>query len=239
MKKLLFAISGLFLIYSCTETKKPEGNLHLSVNIKGLQKGTIYIQKVVDTTLVAIDTITIDGKSNFETYLNVTEPEMYYLFLDRGISNSIDNNLPFFAEPGKITIDTNLDKYYANAKITGSKNQELLDTYRKVNARFTDQRLSFTEEKFWAERNNKMAKADSIQKLQDNILKKKYLYAINFVIQNKDYEVAPFVALTEIPDIQPKYRDMIQKAITPKVAKSLYGKKLNDYYNSLKTQETK
>ena len=33
---------------------------------------------------------------------------MLYLFLDRGQTNSIDNNLPFFAEPGNIKIETTL-----------------------------------------------------------------------------------------------------------------------------------
>jgi hypothetical protein len=32
---------------------------------------------------------------------------MLYLFLDRGVSNSLDNNLLFFAEPGNINIETN------------------------------------------------------------------------------------------------------------------------------------
>jgi hypothetical protein len=38
-------------------------NLHVTGNIKGLKTGTLYIQRVVDSTLVAIDTIVIDGSS--------------------------------------------------------------------------------------------------------------------------------------------------------------------------------
>jgi hypothetical protein len=38
----------------------------------------------------------------------------------------LDNNLLFFAEPGDISIETNLENYIADAKVTGSKNQDLL-----------------------------------------------------------------------------------------------------------------
>jgi uncharacterized lipoprotein NlpE involved in copper resistance len=50
-------------------------------DIKGSKKETLYIQRVVDT-LVAIDTITIDGSSAFESDIDLKSPEM--LYLDRG-----------------------------------------------------------------------------------------------------------------------------------------------------------
>ena len=50
---------------------------------------------------------------------------MLYLFLDRGQTKSIDNSLPFFAEPGNIKIETSLKHFFADAKITGSKNHDL------------------------------------------------------------------------------------------------------------------
>jgi hypothetical protein len=67
--------------------------------------------------LVAIDTIVIDGSSTFESDIDLKSPEMY-LFLDR--SNSLDNNLLFFAEPGNININE-IGLFLYGAKITGSK----------------------------------------------------------------------------------------------------------------------
>jgi hypothetical protein len=49
----------------------------------------LYIQRIVDTALVAIDTISIDGSSSFSSDLDLKSPEMLYLFLDRGVSNSL------------------------------------------------------------------------------------------------------------------------------------------------------
>src|SRR6478609_10123462 len=138
MKKTIIALFSLVVLAACSE-KKSDKNLHISGNIKGLKKGTLYIQRIVDTTLVAIDSINIDGDSHFETDIDLKSPEMLYVFLDRGATNSIDNNLSFFAEPGNINIDTELDSYFSKAKITGSKNQELYEEYKKINSSFSNQ----------------------------------------------------------------------------------------------------
>src|SRR6478609_2570591 len=107
MRKTIIALFSILTISACSE-KKSDKNLHITGNIKGLKKGTLYIQRIVDTALVAIDTINIDGDSHFESDIDLKSPEMLYVFLDRGVTNSIDNNLPLFAEAGNINIDTEL-----------------------------------------------------------------------------------------------------------------------------------
>jgi len=236
MKKSIIAFITLALLSSCNK-EVPKTNLHLTGNIKGLKKGTLYIQRVVDTSLVAIDTITIDGSSAFESDLELKSPEMLYLFLDRGVSNSLDNNILFFAEPGNINIDTNLDSYISSAKVTGSKNQDKFEEYKKINSRFRDESLTLIEQKFNAIKSNNTKAIDSLSAKQDSNIKRKYLFATNFAINNKDYEVAPYIALSEIYDINLKYLDTIQKSMTPKVAQSLYGKKLTKYVATIKKQK--
>ncbi|UFH35664.1 DUF4369 domain-containing protein [Flavobacterium acetivorans] len=236
MKKSILALVTLILVSSCNKSE-PKNNLHLTGNIKGLKKGTLYIQRVLDTTLVPIDSITIDGNSAFERNIALESPEMLYLFLDRGMTNSLDNNISFFAEPGKINIETNLDSYIAGAKISGSKNQELFEEYRKTNSRFQDESLNLIEAKFKAIKSNNTKAVDSLTAKQESNLKRKYLFATNFAINNKDYEVAPYIALSEIYDINIKYLDTIHKSMTPKVAESLYGKKLTEYIKSIKAQK--
>lgn len=234
MKKKVIILAVVFSIFSCS---KNESNLHITGNIKGLNKGTLYIQKIVDTLLVPIDTIQINGKSDFESHLTIDSPEMYYLFLDRGVTNSLDNNIPFFAEAGEISIQTSLEKYLSDAKITGSKNHDKFEEYKLVNSRYTDKNLDLVQMQFKAYQDKKYAQADSIANEQDLVTKRRYLYAVNFALNNKDYEVAPFIALSEIPDVNLKYLDTIQKMMTPKVAKSMYGKKLKDFYNERKKVE--
>ena len=236
MKKSIIVFVALLLLSACNQNET-KGNLHITGNIKGLKKGTLYIQRVVDTTLVAIDTIHIDGSSTFESNLDLKSPEMLYLFLDRGVSNSLDNNLSFFAEPGTITIETSLDRYLSDAKITGSKNQEIFEEYKKINTRFTDENLTLIEKRFNAIKNKDTKAVDSLSAKQDSNTKRKYLFATNFALNNRDFEVAPYIALSEIYDINVKYLDTIQKSMSPKVAKSLYGKKLTEYVTSIKNQK--
>ncbi len=236
MRKSIIVLLSIVVFASCSE-KKSTKNFVLTGNIKGLKKGTLYIQRINDTVLVAIDTIKINGDSHFISEFDLQTPEMLYLFLDRGVSNSVDNNISFFAEKGNIDIQTSLDFFTADVKITGSKNQALYDEYKKVVSRFVDQDLDLIEKRINALKNDKIEEAARIEEEQKGILKRKYLYTTNFAVNHGDYEVAPYVALAEIYDINLKYMDTIQKSMTPKVAKSLYGKKLTDFIAARKRDE--
>jgi len=235
MKKSIVLFFTLVLLASCSK-EVSKTNLHLTGNIKGLKNGTLYIQRVVDTNLVALDTIAIDGDSKFETDIDLKSAEMLYLFLDRGVTNSMDNNILFFAEPGTMNIETNLDSYISSVKITGSKNQEKYEEYLKTNSRFRDVNLDMIQQKFLAMKKGNTKAIDSLNAIQEGNTKRKYLFATNFAINNGDYEVAPYIALSDIYDINIKYLDTIQKSMTPKVAQSLYGKKLTDYAAKIKKQ---
>jgi hypothetical protein len=149
----------------------------------------------------------------------------------------MDNNLYFFAEPGTVNIETNLENYLADAKVTGSKNQDLYYDFKKIDRRFQEENLTLIEKRFKAEKSNNVKETERIVALQESNIKRKYLHAANFAINNKDYEVAPYIALSEIYDINLKYLDTIQKSMSPKVAKSLYGIKLTEYIASIKKQQ--
>lgn len=236
MNKIIIALLSLTILTSCGEEKKSADTLEITGTIKGLKKGKLYIQRVQDTSLVVLDSIILNGKSTFESTIKLDSPEMLYLFLDRGVSNSIDNNLLFFAEPGKMNIDTDLEFFLAKAKISGSKNQELYEQYKDIVSKFNDQQLGYLKDELLALKSKKDISVENTKK-QDALLKRRYLYAGNFALTNGDYEVAPYIALTDIYDINIKYLDTIAKSMSPKVAKSKYGKKLNEYLAERKKQE--
>ena len=236
MYKLVLTLCSVLMLVSCAE-KKSDKNFLLTGSIRGLKNGILYIQRIKDTLLVPIDTIKINGDSHFTSEFDLQSPEMLYLFLDRGVTNSVDNNISFFAEQGMLNIETSLDFFTADVKITGSKNQELYDEYRKVITRYVDQDLTLIEKKIKAYQAKKMDEVNKIDEEQKDILKRKYLYTTNFAVNHADYEVAPYVALAEIYDINLKYLDTIQKSMTPKVSKSLYGKKLTAFIAARKKEE--
>lgn len=230
MKKLALICLGGILLSAC---KKIENNspLQLSGTVVGLKKGTIYVQKFADSSLVNIDTIHIDGNSDFQTQLNLFEPEMIQLILDRGATNSKDDQLPFFAEPGHIRVETSLDAF-SEGKITGSANQKIYDEFKAVNSRFTDQDLTLIQLGFKAYKNKNQLQLDSIRLAQKEVLKRRYLYAVNFALNHRNREIAPYVVLTEIPNVGLKFLDTIQKSLPEKIKKSLYGKKMMELYQA-------
>jgi hypothetical protein len=236
MKKSIFAFVTLILLSSCKK-EVSEKNLHLTGSVKGLKNGVLYIQRFNDTNLVTIDTIKIDGDSKFETSIDLKSPEMLYLFLDKEIVKTLDNNILFFAEPGTINIDTKLESYSASAKITGSKNNDKYEEYQKISSDFRGKNLDIIKQKFLAIKSGKTKTLDSLNAKQENNTRRKYLFATNFAINNRDYEVAPYIALSDIYDIKIKYLDTIQKSMSPKVAQSLYGKKLTEYVATIKKQQ--
>lgn len=236
MKKFLLLVSIGLTLFSCS--KKEEGNLRISGEIKGLSQGKLYIQRLQDTILKPIKVIKFDGNSKFETYLNIKEPEVLYVYLDRGVSNSLDNNIAFFAEQGEITINSDIKSFIAKAEVTGNKNQELWNQYKKVISNYNQKNIEYIEQKLEAQIKGNTKKVDSLQSMEDRILLRKYQYSINFCMNNKDYEIAPFIALTEIYDANPVYLDSLRKVMPQSVLESKYGKIFSEYLDEIKvTQE--
>lgn len=238
MKKIALAAFTLFTLFACEKKETIEGaNVHITGNIEGLGQGKLYIQKIQDSTLVVLDSIQIKGDSHFESHLQLDSPEMLYLFLDRGQTNSIDNSLPFFAEPGTISIETTLKHFFADAKIKGSKNHDLWVEFNKINKRFNDENLNLIEKRLKNDLKPNQKTADSIETAYQKLLIRKYRYTANYAVTHGEYEIAPYLALSEIADITIPYLDTIQKSMKPKVAQSKYGKMLTQYIKDRKAAE--
>jgi hypothetical protein len=229
MKKI-FTILLVIILVACSKTdnNKKTGNLEISGSVEGLKKGKLYIHQLNDTNLVLLDSIIISGKSNFETKFQLDEPQMLYLSLDRGTTESIDNSIQFFAEPGKMRIETTLQGFYSNAKISGSENQKVYEKFLKIRSKLNDEKLDLLEQELKNKKANNAAIIEEIQNKRDKLTIRKYLYTANFALINPKYEVSPYLALSEIPDANIKLLDTINKMLVPKVAKSKYGKRLNE-----------
>ena len=237
MKKIVLAVIAVITLIACNKEGASDANVHITGDVKGLSQGKLYLQRIQDSTLVILDSIIINGDSKFESHIKLDSPEMLYLSLDRGQTNSIDNSLLFFAEPGDIKIETTLKTFYADAKITGSKNHDLWVKFDSINKRFNEENLVLIEKRLKNEMKPNPATADSIEQAYQKLLKRKYRYTAHFAVTNGNKEIAPYLALSEIADINTPYLDTIQKSMTPEVAKSKYGKMLNEYIKERKTLE--
>ena len=234
MKKLALLLVILISIISCSEK---ESNVNVTGEVKGLKKGTLYLQKIDDTSLVNLDSVMVDGNSMFAMETYIESPQIMYLYLEKVDNNRYDDRIEFFADKGEITINTSLEKFESNAQIKGSVNQEKLVEYRKMISRFNNQNLELIKASFEAEKAEDEERLMEIDKKYDGLLKRKYLYTVNFAINNKDHEIAPYLALSEVFDANIKYLDTIYNSLVPKVKKSKYGKDLKDFLKERRKEE--
>ena len=238
MKKIALALLAVVVFASCEKKETDTGaNVHITGDVKGLSQGKLYLQKIEDTTLVLIDSIIISGNSKFESHFKLESPEVLYLSLDRGQTNSIDNSLPFFAEPGNITIESTLKHFFADAKVTGTKNHDLWMEFKEIGNRFNDENLILMQKRLQNELKPNTKTKDSIETAFQKLLKRKYRYVAHFATTHGDAAVAPYLVLSEIANINMSYLDTIQKSMKPEVAHSKYGKIFTDFVKERKATE--
>jgi hypothetical protein len=198
----------------------------LTGSVKGLVKGTLYLEQLQDSSLVAIDSVSIDGDSNFAMNLYIQEPEVYYLFVAIDASELNDERLPIFLEPGEIAVHTKLQNFMTSAQISGSKNQDIWKEYNKNMQRFANKNLDLIQATIEAQQQQNDSLALALSNQQDALLRSKYLATVNFARNNASSPIAPFLLLRETANLNTKYLDTVYKVLTPEVQNSIYGKEL-------------
>jgi len=214
----------------------PKNTMVVEGTVEGLRRGTLYLQKMQDTLLVAVDSVRVEGQSNFRFSTPLEYAQVYYLYLNKKDGDSLNDRILFFGEPGKITIDTRLKTFESSAKISGSKNQELLHDFYGVIRKFNNQRLDLLEAYLNAQK-DEAEDLESYQAKLDQNTKRQYLYALNFATNNAAYEVAPFIVLSEIYDTQLHFLDTLANKMTPEVKTSFYGKKFVEFLEERRLAE--
>ena len=140
----LIVLILLLILIGCEKNSKPSGNtMLLTGTVKGLRKGTLFLQKIQDSVLVNIDSLVVKGSPRFQFRTEINSPEIYYLYLNKEDGDSLNDRILFFAEKGKITINTLLKTFESSAKVTGSENQKLLQEYRKLARQFDEKNLEY------------------------------------------------------------------------------------------------
>lgn len=234
MNRIFSTVLLAIFMTSCAGTT--ENTMNVSGHIKGLKKGMLYLQHIADTTLVNVDSLEIKGDGNFSFTTELESPEIFYLYLNKKDNNDINDRITFFGEPGNITINTSWNTFDVNAKITGSKSQEKLEEYQKVMSRFNTLDLEYIKSSL-DPKNHSQNAMDSLQDLSDKNLKRGYLFAVNFAMNNSDSYIAPYIAIKEVADANIKYLDSINNSLSPEVANSKYGKELKKYIEAQKSNK--
>lgn len=231
---LSITIVFLSLIGCSTETEI----MNLTGNVIGLKKGTLLLQKFEDTVLVTIDSLIVDGNSNFSFSKKIESPEIYYLYVRLKDGTMRDDRIAFFAENAELNINTNLKNFGSAAKVTGSENDKALKEYLKLKDRYIIKNLSLIEERLKVDSKNVDSSLMKIDEKQRALLTSKYLATINFAMNHKDQEVAPYLMLSEVYDSNIKYLDTVYNALSPKIKNSKYGAELESFIVNRKKADT-
>ncbi len=222
-KKLLLIITTL--IISCSSN---DNNMIISGNVEGLKKGTLYLQSEKDSIVINLDSVNLRGESNFKLSTNISEPDIYYLYLDKEDGDSLNDIIPFFGNEGEIKINTRLSTFDSGYEISGSINSDLLLEYNSIMRKYNSQNLDLIEIFYKSQIENNQERLDSVNIELENLVRKKYLYTLNFSITNSDKEISPYITVSQIPDANIDLLRMLYDTLPARIKDSKYGKILRN-----------
>ena len=228
MKKYGLLLSTLLLLIGSCGEKDEEQLMVVEGRIKGLKKGTLYLQYIPDTALVTLDSLEIRGDGAFRLQGIIGQPEFHVQKRKQQGFLKHHDRISFFGEPGRYRIESTWNAFEADAEIQGSESQEKYEVFKENMSRFNLQQLELVQALATREGPVDSVQFDSLQSALDKNLKRSYLYTLNFALSNKDSYLAPFITFTEVSDANPKYLDSVYRALPPEIAASKYGIKLKE-----------
>lgn len=235
MKKILYYVVLLGLLsYSCGGND-PDKTMTVSGVVKGLKKGTLYLQHIPDSTLVIVDSLQVDGDGSFTFETEVDGPEIFYLYLNKKDNNTINDRITFFGEPGLINIKTAWNTFDTQAEVRGSKTNDKYRQYQRTMSQFNKRSLELMRASVDPDNPLDSLQLDSIDQLSARNIQKGYAFALNFALNHLDSPLAPYIAVNEVSDANIKYLDSIHSSMTPEVAASKYGMRLTELLKERKS----
>ena len=238
MKKLVLLLLIITTISSCGSGDNETNMMTINGNIDGLKVGKVLLQKIQDSTLVTLDSVELDGNSDFSLQAVVESPELMYIHLDIKDGTKYDDRIAFFAEDTVLTLNSSLDNFDEDIVISGSKNNKILDEFLENKERLDDVYTELVKRSMTLD-NKEDVTAEEIEKLNtdyDKYLRKKVLYAINYSNRFPDKEVAPYILLTDAFDANPILLDSSYQKMTKKIQTSRYGKQLSELIKKSKEE---
>jgi|TARA_B100000959_G_scaffold42128_1_gene42360 hypothetical protein len=200
--------------------------MSVSGKIDGLRKGKLYLQQFVDSVFISIDSTEVNNEFEFNLSTSINEPDIYYLYLDKFDGDSLNDRIKFFGNSGEIVINSRLKTFDTNAEILGSDNQTLMEEYISIIRKFNFENLDLLEIYYDSQIKGDNKRFDSVNNAINNLIKRKYLYSLNFATTNADYEISPFIVTTEIPDANKELLKQVYDKFNDSIKVSKYGKLL-------------
>ena len=215
----------LLLVFSCNINQE---NFELSGKVHGLENGAIYLIKSNNNgEEIILDSTGIDYSSSFLLKSYIKEPQILTLRLGKSNLNEIE----FFAETGKMRLNTSNKRFQFDAKFIGSKQQSNLDEFNSYLIKFEEEDIDLLEHQIQESIEGNQKEIDSISILRENNYKRKILFIINYITNKKEEIISPYLALKYNIDIQADYLSKIYNSYSKEISESKYGIELNKIIN--------
>ena len=226
-------ITKLFLIALLGSCSSPKKDMQVRVEVKDLKKGKLFLERVQDSGLVAVDSIFLGREEAVVLQADLDHPELFYIFLDRNETDDIDNRIPFFGQAGEVSIQTTLDDYVTKAEVSGSPTQEIYNSYLRVIRRFNNEELDLFAAYLQAQLSENTDSLAIVEQQTASLSKRKILFTVNFAVNNSNSVVSPYLALSELSTVSKSLLDTIAASMSEDVANSRYGKLLTEYLSEI------
>jgi hypothetical protein len=207
----------LLLVFSCNINQE---NFELSGKIHGDTNSAIYlIESNNNDEEIILDSTGIDYSSSFLLKSYIKEPQILTLRL--GESNV--NEIEFFAETGKMRLNTSNKRFQFDAKFLGSKQQSNLDEFNSYLIKFEEEDIDLLDHQIQQSIKGNQKEIDSISILREKNYKRKILFIINYITNKKEEIVSPYLALKYNKEIKSDYLSEIYNSYNKEILESKYG----------------
>ena len=219
MKKHIFILMLGALVTACQQNK----GMNLQVEVQGLKKGMLYIESIQDSLLVALDSVKIRGDNQVELNVALDQPEMLYLHLDKNDENDFNDRLLFFAEQGEMSIQSSREAFENDAVVIGSKTDSIYRIYREVLTSFAKRDIELFQLSIDPEYATKL---DSISNLATSNERRKFVYVLNFALNQNNSILGPYSVVHDGDGLAPKWKDSVYQSLVDEIKNSPMGKSL-------------
>ena len=204
-------------LFCCKKTSQEK--LSLMVKIKGFKKGTAFLEGLKNNQWVVIDSIKVLKNPNFVMGKKLAYPQILRFSIDQKKQQTVT----FFAENKPMTLEASLEKMNWKSKVSGSKNDSILKLFEKQMKELRFRRLKLIKEKIAAMKEKNTNALKTIEKKERAMLKNEYLFGINFIARERNYEVAPYLATNHLKEVNNHFLKKILDTLPSKIRNSFYG----------------
>ena len=212
-----------FFVFSCIKVDN-ENHFSLSLEIEGLKKGIIYLEKISDSTMVVIDSVLYNGNNSIQFQGKIDEPEIMIISLT--FENEPDpKRFPFFVEKSNIILKTRLKDFGFMVDSKGSKNDSIYRQYLEINKKFNNEKLDLISKSLDFQKSNNKDSISFYEAKLLNVNKRQFLHNANFAMRNSNYAIAPYIAITDLRESS-ALLDTIYKSLGSGIKNSKYALEL-------------